>query len=266
MTTWVAATGSVRGAHHEHSGAPNEDHARTRTGQEPVIVTVADGHGAAQYTRAERGSRLATRAAVEVLAEVPSRPTPADLERLPQTLVDCWRTLVADDLSDDPPSAGEVVRHRPQVLYGTTLLAAAQLEGGLLLVQLGDGDTVLGRCDSPQPTTRRPIPAVEYAFTSATDSLVQDDAEDHVRVALVAADDFEPEVVLLATDGLDAARRGRGWHAEVMAETCQRLRATTPDALGDAVQEWCREPARAGGDDTTMALLVRPHVLAGAST
>lgn len=261
MATWAAATGSVRGAHHEHSGAPNEDHARTQTGDAATIVTVADGHGAPQYTRAERGSRLATRVAVEVLSEVPPQPTTADLERLPRTLVERWRTLVDDDLAADPPAPGEAGRHGSSTLYGTTLLAGVDLAAGLLLAQLGDGDILLGRCDGP--ATRRPIPAVEYAFSSATDSLVQDDAADHVRLALVTADDFDPEVVLLATDGLDAARRGRDWHAGVMAETCQRLRGTATDELGAAVQEWCREPARAGGDDTTMALLVRPHLLAG---
>lgn len=265
MTTWVAATGSVRGAHHEHSGAPNEDHARTVTDGAVTIATVADGHGAPQYTRADRGSRLATRAAVEVLSEVPARPTDADLEGLPQTLVERWRTLVADDLADDPPTAGEIGRHDPQMLYGTTLLAGAQLEGGLLLVQLGDGDIVLGRCDDPEPATHRPIPPVQYAFPGATDSLVQDDADEDVRVALVTADDFDPEVVLLATDGLDAANRGRRWHAEVMAATCRRLGATAADELEATVQAWCREPARVGGDDTTMALLARPHLLARSS-
>lgn len=262
MATLLTASGSVRGAHHEHSGAPNEDHARTRA-DGPTIVTVADGHGAPHYTRADRGSRLATRVAVEVLAEVHPQPATTDLEQLPGLLVDRWRTLVDDDIAADPPAPGEAGRHGPHTLYGTTLLAGVDLPAGLLLVQLGDGDIVLGRCDRQE--TRRPIPAVEYAFSSATDSLVQENAEEHVRVALVTPDDFDPEVVLLATDGLDAARRGRDWHADVMAETCQRLQATTAEELDAAVQEWCREPARAGGDDTTMALLVRPQLLSGSS-
>ncbi len=263
MSTWVAGTGSVRGAHHEHSGAPNQDHARTRVDGTAAIVAVADGHGAPQYRRAERGSRLATQAALEVLAGVAAaaaEPGDPDLQRLPVALVDRWRQLVADDLERDPPAPAEAGRHQPHNLYGTTVLAAAQLADGLLLTQLGDGDILLGRCD--QPGARRPIPAVEYGFPGATDSLVQDDAADRVRVALVATGDFDPEVVLLATDGLDAARPGREWHADVLAETCQRLGTVRTGELDAAMGEWCREPARSGGDDTTMAVLVRPHLLA----
>lgn len=263
MSTWIAGTGSVRGAHHEHRGAPNEDHARARIGDSGVAVAVADGHGAPQYRRAERGSRLATRAALEVLGDAAAASDGPDREQLPAALVGRWRQLVADDLEHDPPDPAEVGRHPPRSLYGTTVLAAAQAPDGLLLAQLGDGDILLGRCD--EPTIHRPIPAVEYAFPGATDSLVQDDATDHVRVALVPPDRFDPEVVLLATDGLDAARPGRDWHAGVMAETCQRLREVAADELDGAVGAWCRKPAQVGGDDTTMALLVRPHLLAGSA-
>ena len=253
MQDWIAATASRRGAHHEHAGRPNEDHARADLDTPPGVVTVADGHGAPQYTRADRGSRLATRAAVEVL-----RSHHDDLAGLPQALVDRWRELVAADVDDDPPGRDELGRRAPHELYGTTLLAVADLPDRLLLVQLGDGDTVVARCDGE---VRRPIPAVDYAMPNATDSLVQDDAADVVRVAQVARDEFDPHLVLLATDGLDAARPGRSWHADVVGELCAELDGLAGDQLDGVVDAWCRDAADDGGDDSTIAVLVARDLL-----
>lgn len=258
MQDWIAATASRRGAHHEHAGRPNEDHARADLDTTPAVVTVADGHGAPQYTRADRGSQLATQAAVEVL-----RSHHDDLDGLPKALVERWRELVAADVEEQPPPREEVGRGEPHELYGTTLLAAADLGDRLLLVQLGDGDTILARCGGEHGEVRRPIPPVQYAFPNATDSLVQPDAADVVRLAQVDHDEFGADLLLLATDGLDAARPGRSWHTAAARELCDQVRGLAAGALDEVVDTWCADAAEAGGDDTTMALLASTRVLGG---
>ena len=101
---------------------------------------------------------------------------------------------------------------------------------------------------------RRPIPAVRVLLPGATDSFVQQDAADAVRLADGRArPEFAPDLVLLATDGLDASRAGRSWHGDVARELCGQLEDATLPPPKRSWPRWCDEAASAGGDDCTMA-------------
>lgn len=251
MTSWTTATASERGEMHERQGIPNEDH--VRVSDDGTVVSVADGHGAPSYTRAERGSRLATAAAVELL-----QPVPTDLTELPDRLVRRWRELVAEDVDADPPPVDELRGGEPHRLYGTTLLATAVSSWGLVLVQLGDGDILLGRQD--RSGAEQPIPPTPYARSNATDSLVQDDAAERVRIAVV--EDL-PAFVLLATDGLEASTTGDDWSDLVVTDLHEALAGRDPATLDRLLADRCRRAATEGGDDTTMALLAADALLGG---
>lgn len=250
MTTWITATATVRGSLHDRAGHPNEDHARVSP--DGSVVAVADGHGAERYTRADRGAALATAAALDVL-----QPRPLDLDELPRALVDRWHELVAADVDADPPSTDELQGGPPHHLYGTTLLAAATTADGLVLVQLGDGDILLGH--RGEDRAHVPIPPREYALANATDSMVQDDAADNVRTALVAD---RPDFVVLASDGLEAASGRRGWRDAVVAELWQQLPGRDPGSLERLLDDRCRRSADTGGDDTTIGLFVSRDLVA----
>lgn len=246
---WIAATATTRGRHHVAAGQPNEDHARA-TADSQVLATVADGHGAPTYTRANRGSRLATATALEVLTD------PPPIEELPSALVSGWRDRVAADVEDDAPPRSETRGQPPHVLYGTTLLAARVLDDRLLLAQLGDGDVLLWTADG---AVASPLPNPETAFPNATDSLVQDDAVTNVRTTVTDV----PDIVLLATDGLEAARGGPGWEQATMQQLHDELLTAGPDDTARVLARWADDAAEAGGDDTTLAVLLRADLLDG---
>lgn len=248
---WIAATATARGRHHEATGLPNEDHARVSTEHDDVVLgTVADGHGAPTYTRAKRGSRLACDAALEVLSDPPEQ------SQLAAVLVEAWRARVAEDVRDDPPPRQETRGQPEHVLYGTTVLGARIEPDRALLAQLGDGDLLLW---SRQHGTTRPLPNPPTAFPNATDSLVQTDAIDNVRTTVVEP----PDLVLLATDGLEAARSGPEWAAATMQELHDELVDGGPDDLAQVLQRWAQDAAQSGGDDTTLAVLLRRDLLHG---
>lgn len=249
MTEWIAATATARGRHHEQAGQPNEDDAVATADGPVATAAVADGHGAGRYTRADRGARLATSAMATLLADPPD-----DLDELPRRLVRRWRDAVDDDVERDPPAGP-----RPHERYGTTALGARLDHDRLLLVQLGDGDILLADADGQ---AHHPVPAVEAPFPGATDSLVQQDAA--ARVRLVELADTEPRLVLLASDGLQAAAGGGPrWWADVVDELVEDLGGRRPDDVPALLDERCRAGAATGGDDTTVAALVHPALLAG---
>jgi serine/threonine protein phosphatase PrpC len=144
------------------------------------------------------------------------------------------------------------------VLYGTTLLAVRVRADDVLLAQLGDGDLLLWT-DGEGLTV--PLPNPETAFPNATDSLVQDDAPANLRVATAPV----PDLVLLATDGLEAARGGPGWQESTMQRLHDELASAGPDGIRDVLQRWSDEAAEAGGDDTTLAVLLARTVVADGS-
>lgn len=249
MTDWTVATASARGRHHEQTGQPNEDDAVARTDGDVATAAVADGHGAAQYTRADRGARLATSAMSALLASPPD-----DLDDLPTRLVGRWRDAVDEDVERDPPAGG-----RAHERYGTTVLGARLDPDRLLLVQLGDGDILLADADGQ---AHHPVPSVAVPFPGTTDSLVQADAA--ARVRLVELTDVEPRLVLLASDGLEAAAGGvPRWWADVVDTLLEDLRGRGPDEVPAVLDDRCRAGAAEGGDDTTVAAVVHPALLAG---
>lgn len=256
-TTWRSATASSRGATHVEIGLANEDHARTADRDGVVVAAVADGHGAARFPRAARAARCATRAATDVLpALLADGATDAAVAAVPEALVTRWRELVdADRLARPTLDDGDraVRRH-----YGTTLLAAAAVGDRLVLAQLGDGDVLLVDEDG----VRSPVPAPEWrTVLRSTDTMVASDADARVRVVTVALDEGRPRVVLLASDGLEAAVSGSRWREDLGVAVLAELRDAGAAGLDDVVATWCERWAATGGDDATVALLVDPSLL-----
>jgi Protein phosphatase 2C len=214
---WHACASSARGASHQRSGAPNQDCGRTvllgtRCG---AILAVADGHGDPVCARSDRGSRFAVDSAIEALtdwiksasgSEASLRSSAAGL---PQRILDDWHAMVASDLEENPPTEREIAPAAPakaelierstDILYGSTLVAAAVNDRLAVYIQIGDGDLLVVAADD---SVSRAVPGRDDLPINQTESLCQPDAHDRFRVQVdFFSERSQPALLLLATDG-----------------------------------------------------------------
>ncbi len=251
---WQAGGASVLGAAHRRRDLPNQDahiaEPEGCTGPE-LLISVADGHGGADYVRSDIGALLAVQALRTALDWFPE--TQDDLADLKTAIVATWRSLVCAHLEAHPmdADAGE-----PSLqAYGTTLVAVAATQRHLLLLQLGDGDLVLGY---PDGGVVMPLREQQELPGEQTYSLCLAGAERFMRAQLIARNEqaLWPEFALVATDGvsksfvdqsafLQAAREYRD-----IARSSESLSAVTRE-----LPDWLRSVSDNGsGDDATLCL------------
>ena len=256
---WITTSAGVRGARHERRGEPMEDASGTRQDPSIAAIAVADGHGSDRCPRAARGAELAVEVALDLLVDSAFWSA----EGLAGELVDRWRAAVTDDLELDPMPGSQLFgddEMLPFLWYGTTLIAAAGRTGTLRLMQIGDGDVLLGHRGHD---VHRPIPPRGPLPPAQTESLCQPDADERVVVVDHDLETARFDACLIATDGLDCAFADEKWHGATMGDLLDRLSGMAPNDLPAAVERWCRAPAESGGDDTSMAVLVDAGLLRG---
>src|SRR6185503_9595497 len=112
--TWQVVGQTVRGASHERNGLPNQDAIfwlPPAAHGSSVVLTAADGHGSARYSRSHIGAALAVESAAELVDEFLSSQEAienlslikrAAEEWLPRALVRTWSEAVAEHLRKDP--------------------------------------------------------------------------------------------------------------------------------------------------------------------
>ena len=160
---------SEAGAAHLAAHAKKQDHGRAaRLSCGGSFAAVADGHGSKLYARSSRGANLAVIAAARLLSR------DAEAEAFPQAVKAAWDSLVRRDLERHPPTERELALlnkagESPEILYGTTLLAAKLLPDGTAeLFQLGDGEIHVLLADG---SWAEPMPADPNCSGSATSSM-----------------------------------------------------------------------------------------------
>lgn len=257
LADWRVGGASVRGASHLRSGAPNQDawlclpHRPAR----PIVAAVSDGHGAAAHFRSQKGAELAVRAAVAV---IDAQIDDYDGAELAGAILARWRTDVRAHMAAQPYDNNErlLADHPPLSPYGATLIAAGVNAGVLSLLQIGDGDLILGYRDG---RLARPLPAGPALKGELTFSLCQEDAQSWFQSAVLwrDADGEWPDFIFMATDGVSKSfRDDRAFEAEVA-----RLRASAIADLDRFVREapfWLSTVSTSGsGDDATMVVAVR---------
>jgi hypothetical protein len=269
---WQTLSGSARGASHERTGAPNQDFAQTAAfgHGDGAIIAVADGHGDELHGRSDRGARFATEAAVAALrswvgAATGSEDAVRDAAAcLPETIVRAWRDRVFADLERDPPGAvetslqradkAEIIRRSPEVLYGSTLVAAAINERVAAYVQIGDGDLLAVGADNK---VTRLIPGRGDVLINQTESLCQSDAPVRFRVQVdVLNGGPQPALVLAATDGYCNSYAGdEAAFFKVATDLRGYLERHGPRLVRQHIEGWLRKTSQTGsGDDITVAL------------
>lgn len=276
---WSGITASVRGASHERNGRPNQDAVRLQYATGPVpglVAAVSDGHGGDRYTRSDRGSRIGVEVACEVgqLALTEMGPI-ADTETVSNGLADLfagmivstWTERVLANLADQPFSQterdllGVVVDDHPTVAYGATLVMVVCAPTWLGMLQIGDGDIVtvtLRDVDSP-------VPGDDRLVANETTSLCLPTAETDARTAAICGQ--LPDMVMVTSDGYANSFASPSWRSDTSLDMTDQVAEKGLIAVGSLLPGWLKESAVAGGDDVSMALVVRnPAALATGSS
>lgn len=269
---WQATAASARGASHERSGLPNQDSGRTVliANGAGAVIAVADGHGDSLHARSDRGSRFAIEAAFDVLTNWIASATGSEdairrsAEQLPEAILESWRGRVTSDLDGNVPGEAETrslssekieyIKRSPEVLYGSTLVAAAISNRFVAYIQIGDGDLLIVGQDG---LVSRVVPGRDDLPVSRTESLCQADARKRFRVAVeFFSAKPRPQFVMASTDGYVNSYPGDdAAFLKVAADIKRYLEHHGLAWVEQHVESWLKQTTQAGsGDDITLAL------------
>lgn len=257
---WHIGAASVIGPAHVRLGLPNQDAfcvEPERATPSPIVIgAVADGHGAARHFRSDRGAQIAVKTTAESLGWAFDGSDEIDLPELGKNITEGWRKRVEEDIIRVPYD--RPVDH-PHIPYGATALGLAADDAQLCLVQIGDGDILLGFAEG---RIVRPFPPDPTLTGEQTRSLCQPDAEQHLRRWLAHRDwdDPIPDFVLMATDGVSKSLVSD----EAFTELGRRYRErclSSPELFAETIEAlpaWLTNlVAKGSGDDATMILAAR---------
>jgi serine/threonine protein phosphatase PrpC len=256
MTGWRIGGASVRGAAHARSGRSNQDAllwTPAAGSGSRVVGAVSDGHGASLHFRSEVGAMLATGAATELIAW--HLDDGADEGELAGEILRLWRERVNAHLSAHPHPATEF--GSPYTPYGATLVAFGATGEQLVLLQIGDGDLLIG---FPDGHIERPLRPDDGLVGEQTYSLCLDDAERRFRLASLWRSGGRPlpDFAFLATDGISKSFRDDEAFMAAIAEL-RRLAFADWQRTLDALPAWLDDLSEHGsGDDSTACLAIRP--------
>lgn len=257
MSEWRIGGGSVRGPTHERSGKPNQDAILWQPGAglgSRVVGAVADGHGAAPHFRSDVGSRLAVEAVTELLAWDLDDGEITDFDHsIAAEIVQAWRMRVDAHLAETPLEDGVAPSYTP---YGSTLLAVGANETQMLVLQIGDGDLLIGY---PDGDLVQPLDSDFGLVGEQTYSLCMADAPERFRLACFRSGDGRPlpSFFMLSTDGVSKSFRDDGAFEGAIAALRDLATENWERTLG-ALPGWLNDvTTRGSGDDATLCLAVR---------
>jgi len=155
------------------------------------------------------------------------------------------------DLAEDPP----------EVAYGSTLLVAMIAADWLVCAQIGDGDML---AVGPDGSSFQPVAADDRLDGLRTTSLCQADAVASFRTGTHDLREMPLAALLLATDGYANSQAEEPWQPGVGRDLAELAAEHDQHWFEQQVPGWAQRCASAegSGDDTTIALLLRPEVAA----
>lgn len=201
---------SARGYQHKSDDIPCQDFSASYVDNDRIIITCADGHGGKIYLRSQDGSKVSSNAALFVLSNISSfdvsRGSQEILNRIKLEILCEWNAMVEALLAARPIRKSETINLTPDQIdsikenksrvYGSTLTGALVFKNKLLVIGIGDTE-VIGFKDGE---IRKLIADESAPVGNITYSMCQEDAYDHINVAMYDWKDFDG--VLLCTDGL----------------------------------------------------------------
>lgn len=257
---WLVGGASVRGSAHVRTGRPNQD----AIGWSPppgsgsrIVAAVSDGHGAALHVRSGEGARIAVDQAVEIIAwHMDDGGQDEGSDGPAADILAGWRTAVAAHATAHPYCAGEHFDASIFTAYGATLLCLGASDDLLAMVQIGDGDLMLGY---PGGRLERPLGADTGLVGEQTYSLCLATAAERFRTGSIrrAGDAEWPDFALLASDGVAKSFRDDAAFAGVVQQL-RALAATDWQAMLAALPDWLATISENGsGDDSSLCIAIR---------
>lgn len=240
---WNVLASTIRGLSHEKKGTPNQDAwGSAQIGTNAMAIALSDGHGGADYHHSDFGAQAAVDSFLEIVSE------------LVQHFDDCesiGRVLEGEGATALKKRWLEKLKahhaFETEGAYGCTLLGALQMEGGFVLLQIGDGKIA---CVLEDQTVYYPfVRDLRFSFNE-TASMASPDAPFEMTVKVISGD-WNPVAVVLASDGVENAFPYDPYDdASFYLELLQQS-----DTEG--VQALLEEAAKYSKDDTTAVLIKR---------
>lgn len=201
---------SARGYQHKNDDIPCQDFSSSYIDNERAIITCSDGHGGKIYFRSDQGSKISSSAALSILSKISNyeitRATKDTLNRIKLEVLCEWNKMVESLLVDKPikktetnklnPDQIDLINENKSRIYGSTLTAAMVLKNKLLVIGIGDTEVIgfkNGEIKKLITDDTAPVGNITY-------SMCQENAYDHIKVAIYDWKDFDG--VILCTDGL----------------------------------------------------------------
>ena len=179
---WRVASAAVAGARHLSNNVPCQDVAAWKAFSWGVVLALADGAGSAGAP--ELGARAATDG---ILAWAETAPVDALSEDVGADILDAARDAVRAKAQE----AGRPLED----LASTLLVAVLRSEGKALLIQLGDGATVIGTTG----VWTLALPPGRGEYVNETFFVTSENAHQHLTARLVQ----DVDAVALCSDGLE---------------------------------------------------------------
>ncbi len=268
---WTVLSSSVIGSVHVRDELPLQDAVLTWTDGRQAVAAVADGHGHRAHFRSDIGSALAAVSAVEemrrVVSELTDPETAGDLvTTAAAAIVESWETKVRHHIAANPFDLGIEAQAAavadPLRPYGTTLLAVAVSGDLMVVLQIGDGDAVLV---TDQGEASRALPDDPQLDGMHTSSLCEPQPLRSLRTAVIDTRVEDIALAFFCTDGFGTSRvDAGGWWRQTGEQLVDFGRTRGLDWVREQLPSWLEEPAQIGGDDTSMVIIARSNLAAGA--
>ncbi len=270
---WTVLSASRIGSVHVRDELPLQDAVLTWSDGAQAVAAVADGHGHKAHFRSDIGSALAAVSAVEELRRVLGDLTDPEaaggvVTAAAEAIVDSWVTKVRHHIEANPFDVAADDRHAAAVQdplrpYGTTLLAAAVSGDLLVVLQIGDGDAVLVTDQGEALRAVADDPQLDGMHTS---SLCEPQPLRALRTSVIDTRVEDVALAFLCTDGFGTSRvDAEGWWRQTGEQLVDFGRTRGLDWIREQLPSWLEEPAQIGGDDTSMVIIARSNLGAGAS-
>lgn len=258
QTCWMVGGASSIGSSHLRRGLVNQDAidwVSDTDGQGRFIASVSDGHGSEAHFRSDIGSKLAVQAVISALDWFLDEP--GNIQQLPKDVVDIWQKLVKQHIDQHPFT--DRIPADVFTAYGATLIAIAASSRYLVVLQIGDGDLLLGY---PNGRIERPLADDKGLIGEQTYSLCLNNAHLYARSHLMDLDWEEewPDFALLSTDGVSKSFIDNQAYLTIV-ENYRDLCLSSKDNFQTTIKalpSWLDNVSKQGsGDDASMCIVTR---------